>query len=266
VGPGELLRCLIDCGLFPVVRLTRLFRQEEGGGITQAAHDVNAGGIPRFTPPGEEGECFFFPSPEPEEAAGLVVSLVKDRIPDRFGVNPFTDIQVLTPMHKGAAGTENLNRRLQEALNPTGGEEITRYGSTFRVQDKVMQVRNNYALDVFNGDIGFVKFVDREKGCMGVQMDDRIVSYPFENLDELMLAYCVSVHKSQGSEFPVVVIPLLTQHYLLLRRNLLYTGTTRAQKLLVVVGSEKAVRIAVSNSQTRVRYSRLEERLRSKEH
>lgn len=259
VGPGELLSSLIQCGKFRVVRLTKLFRQEEGGGITLAAHAINAGGIPEFTPPGGEGEIFFIDKPDPEEAARQVVDLVRDRIPSRFGLDPLSDIQVLAPMHKGAAGTESLNRLLQEALNPEG-EEVTRYNRTYRVGDKVMQIRNNYTLNVFNGEIGFVDHIDAEEGLLRILMDDRTVEYRFENLDELVHAYCVSVHKSQGSEFPAVVLPLLTQHFILLRRNLLYTGVTRARKLLVLLGAQRALHIAVSNDQTSLRYSLLKER------
>ncbi len=261
VGPGELLRSLIECGKFAKKRLTKLFRQDEGGGITLAAHEVNSGGIPRFTAPGEDGEIFFVDEPEPERAAMRVVELVGDRIPDRFGIDPMTGIQVLTPMHKGAAGTENLNSMLQEAMNPAGSE-VSRFGRTYRAGDKVMQIRNNYTLDVFNGDIGFVHAIDSENKLLRVRMDERVVEYGFDDLDELQHAYCVTVHKSQGSEFPAVVIPLLTQHYIMLRRNLIYTGITRARKLLVIVGSQKAVRLAVANTQTGVRHSLLEERLR----
>ncbi len=261
VGPGVLLRSLIQCGRFPVVRLTRLFRQEEGSGITVAAHAVNAGRLPRFTPAGEEGETYFIESADPEEVAKQIVEMVRDRIPERFGLDPMTDVQVLAPMHKGAAGTENLNRLLQEALNPEG-DEMTRFGRTLRVGDKVMQIRNNYNLNVFNGDIGFIRSINREKGAVTVRVDDRDVVYDSDDLDELVHAYCVTVHKSQGSEFPAVVVPLLTQHYIMLRRNLLYTGITRARRLLVVLGSKRALQIAVSNSQTSMRYSLLEQRLR----
>jgi exodeoxyribonuclease V alpha subunit len=261
VGPGELLRSMIDCGRFKVVRLTKLFRQEEGSGIVQAAHTVNQGGIPGFITPDEQGEIFFLERNEGEEAAEQVIHLMRDRIPDRFGLDPFKDIQVLTPMHKGSCGTENLNYRLQEALNPEG-ESIERFGRTFRIGDKVMQIRNNYNLNVFNGDIGTVDSIDRESARMKVLIDDDLITYDFEILDELVHAYCISIHKSQGSEFPAVVIPLLTQHYILLRRNLLYTGITRAKNLLVMVGSKKALRIAVSNARTHRRYSLLEQRLR----
>ncbi|MFH1998590.1 MAG: ATP-dependent RecD-like DNA helicase [Planctomycetota bacterium] len=261
VGPGELLRSLIDCGVFTVVRLTKLFRQEEGGGITTAAHSVNRGELPEFTEPGRHGEIFYINQPEGEEAAQQVVKLVTERIPERFGLDPFKDIQVLTPMHKGSAGTENLNRLLQAKLNPEG-EEMSRFGRTFREGDKVMQIKNNYNLNVFNGDIGTVRKINHEKACMQVLIDNEPVEYPFDALDELTHAYCISIHKSQGSEFPAVVMPLLTQHYILLRRNLLYTGITRARRLLVIVGAERALSIALSNTQTRTRFTLLDDRFR----
>jgi len=261
VGPGDFLRSLIDSGRIAVARLTTLFRQKKTGGITTAAHAVNRGEIPEFTPAGGEGEIFFADQPIAEKTADLVVRLVSERIPGRFGLDPVRDIQVLTPMHKGPAGTEKLNIALRAALNP-GQEGLARRGTTFRTGDKVMQVRNNYDLEVFNGDIGFVEEVDLERGRLRVRMDEALVEYGPENLDELVHAYCVSVHKSQGCEFPAVVMPLLTQHFLLLKRNLLYTGITRARRLLVIVGAHKALRIAVGNDSVLERHSLLENRLR----
>ena len=261
VGPGALLHDLIACDRFPVVRLTRLFRQAEGGGIVRAAHRVNAGRMPEFGSAGTEGEIFFVEEQDPKQVAEQVVRLVGERIPTRFRLDPVRDVQVLTPMHKGAAGTENLNRLLQAALNPEG-ESLVRGGRVLRVGDKVMQVQNNYELGVFNGDIGYIRAIDRERETLSVEMDDRHVIYGFEDLDDLMHAYSVSVHKSQGSEFPAVVMVLLTQHFILLRRKLLYTGITRAKRLLVVVGTERALRIAVRDDRADVRYSLLEARLR----
>jgi exodeoxyribonuclease V alpha subunit len=257
VGPGDFLRSLIDSGKFPVLRLTRLFRQKAGGGIVAAAHAVNRGEIPEFTAAGREGETFFVDQPDPEKAAELVVRLVSGRIPARFGFDPVRDIQVLTPMHKGPAGTEKLNAALRAALNPGPAGR-----GRFRVGDKVMQIRNNYDLNVFNGDMGRVEAVDPETGVLKVRVDDQLVEYEVERQDELLHAYCVSIHKSQGCEFPAVVIPLLTQHFLLLKRNLLYTGLTRARKLLVVVGALKALRIAAGNNTISERWSLLENRLK----
>jgi len=257
VGPGDFLRSLIDSGRFPVVRLTRLFRQKAGGGIVAAAHAVNRGEVPEFTAAGQDGETFFVDQPDPEKAAKLVVHLVSRRIPARFGFDPVRDIQVLTPMHKGPAGTEKLNAALRAALNPGPAGR-----GRFRAGDKVMQIRNNYNLNVFNGDIGRVEAVDSETGVAKVRVDDQIAEYEAERQDELLHAYCVSIHKSQGCEFPAVVIPLLTQHFLLLKRNLLYTGLTRARKLLVVVGSLKALRIAAGNNTISERWSLLQNRLK----
>lgn len=261
VGPGSFLRDLIASDRFAVVRLLKLYRQQETGGIIAAAHAVNAGEIPEFTPPREKGEFFFIEQPDADRAAELVVRLVRERIPERFGLDPVRDVQVITPMHKGPAGTENLNAALRAVLNP-GGAELSRLGRSFRAGDKVMQMRNNYDLEVFNGDIGTVESIDAEAGKMRVRMDDSVVDYDSDVLDELVHAYCVSVHKSQGCEFPAVVMPLLTQHFLLLKRNLLYTGITRARKLLVIVGSHKALRIAVGNDTISERHSLLENRLK----
>jgi len=261
VGPGDFLSHLAGSGRIPVVKLTTLFRQKTAGGIITAAHAVNTGEPPLFSAPGEEGEIFFIEQADAQKAADLVVWLVKERIPARFGFDPVHDVQVLTPMHKGAAGTEKLNAALKAALNPGGGG-LARHNTTFQVGDKIMQTRNDYELEVFNGDIGFVESVDEEEGRLAARMDDGLKDYSFDKIDALVHAYCVSVHKSQGCEFPVVVLPLLTQHFLLLKRNLLYTGISRAKKLLVIVGSQKALRIAVGNDSISERNSLLENRLK----
>lgn len=262
VGPGDMLRAMIESGRFPVVRLNKLFRQSESGGIHAAAHAVNSGTLPDFTPASDDGEIYFIDQPDAEKTARVVVKLVKERIPARFGFDPLRDVQILTPMHRGPAGTENLNALLKEALNP-GAAGITRFGRTFSPGDKVMQVRNNYEKEVFNGDIGFVDSADQEKGEVVVRIDNRFVTYGKDSFDELVHAWCISVHKSQGCEFPVVVIPLLTQHFMLLKRNLLYTGITRARKLLVIVGAQKALRIAVGNDTLSERHSLLENRMKN---
>jgi len=261
VGPGDFLRAMIESGRFPVVRLGKLFRQSESGGINAAAHAVNVGCLPEFTAAGQEGEIYFIDQPDGEKTARMVVKLVKERIPARFGFDSRRDVQVLTPMHRGPAGTESLNVLLKDALNP-GAARITSFGRSFSPGDKVMQVRNNYDKDVFNGDIGFVEDADQEKGEMTVRIDNRLVTFTMDNLDDLVHAWCVSVHKSQGCEFPVVVLPLLTQHFMLLKRNLLYTGMTRARNLLVIVGAHKARRIAVGNDSLSERYSLLENRMK----
>jgi len=261
VGPGNFLRDLITSGRFRVKALTRLFRQKAEGGIITAAHAVNRGEIPRFSRAGAPGEIFFIEQPDAEAAAAMVVRLVTERIPARFGLDPVRDIQVLTPMHKGPAGTERLNVALRQALNPGEGG-IVRQGAVYRGGDKVMQTRNNYDLGVFNGDMGSIESIDAEAGRIAVRVDERLIDFDSEHLDELVHSYCVSIHKSQGCEFPAVVLPLLTQHFLLLKRNLLYTGITRARKLLVLVGTQKALRIAVGNDTISERYSLLEQRLK----
>jgi exodeoxyribonuclease V alpha subunit len=199
---------------------------------------------------------------EPEKVVKEIVSLCKERIPSRFGYNPLNDIQVLTPMHKGTVGVANLNAILQSELNPAG-DELVRAGRVIRVGDKVMQMRNNYDKDVFNGDIGRIMVIDREVQEAVIDFDGRRVLYEFPELDEITLAYAISVHKSQGSEYPVVVMPILTQHFMLLQRNLLYTGITRGKKLVILIGTKKALAIAIKNNTPQKRYTMLRERLKN---
>ena len=246
-----------------VVRLEEIFRQAEGSLIVANAHRVNRGLMPLFAK-GATDFFLFFVEEDPETAADLVVDLVKTRIPRKFGYHPFDDIQVLSPMYRGAVGVSNLNARLQEALNPPSLAKNERRlaGRVFRLGDKVMQTRNNYDKEVYNGDIGRVVRLDLENQVMVVRIDDRPVSYDFSDLDELVHAYAVSVHKSQGSEYPAVVMPVLTQHYLMLQRNLLYTGMTRAEELVVLVGTRKAIAIAVRNDKIAHRHTALDVRLR----
>jgi len=262
VQPGNFLRDLIDSGVAVVVRLQEIFRQAADSNIIRNAHRIHRGEMPLF--PKDAGDFFLFPTEEPERAAELVVELVQERIPRRFGLHPLRDIQVLCPMYKGAAGVSNLNARLQAALNPPApGKPERSFGIfTLRAGDKVMQLRNNYEKEVFNGDIGFVTDIDVEEQVIWVQMEDRRVPYDFGETDDLTLAYAISVHKSQGNEYPAVVLPLLTQHYMMLQRNLLYTAVTRARKLVVLVGSRRAISMAVNNARPAERYSLLKERLR----
>ncbi|NQU10693.1 ATP-dependent RecD-like DNA helicase [bacterium] len=268
VGPGNFLRDVIDAGVFAVVRLTEIFRQARHSLIVTNAHRVNRGELPlepetTDPPAGDRGpaaDFYFFAQDDPAAALATISRLVAERIPQRFGLDPKRDIQVLTPMHKGLCGTENLNRELQETLNPHG-PELTRYGRLYRTGDKVMQIRNNYDKDVFNGDLGVVTRIDLVEQELTARIDERDVRYDFADLDELVPAYAISVHKSQGNEYPAVVVPLLTQHYVLLQRNLLYTAITRGRKLVVLVGSRKALAIAVRNDRTAARFSRLRERL-----
>lgn len=262
VGPGRVLADLIESGAVPVVRLTEIFRQERASRIVESAHRVNHGEMPLVEAGKEEGDFYFIARREPEEILAAIKTLIAGRIPLKFGFDPVEDIQVLTPMHRGVIGASNLNAELQALLNPTG-PALERGNRRFRVGDKVMQLRNNYDLEVFNGDIGRVEAIDPIDRRMNVRYVDRVVSYDVDDLDELVLAYACSIHKAQGSEYPCVVIPLHTQHYIMLRRNLLYTGLTRAKRLLVVVGSKRALAIAVGNAKVDARATRLSERLRA---
>ncbi len=259
VGPGNFLRDLIECDRLPVVRLTEIFRQARTSWIITNAHRVNRGEMPVCDAPAGS-DFFFIEESDPDKVLQTVKTLCAERIPKKFGFAPMQDIQVLTPMHKGVCGAENLNRELQAALNPTGPHAV-RFGRIYRVGDRVMQTRNNYDKDVFNGDLGRIQRLDLVDQQMIVEMDGRAVAYDFDDLDELLPAYAISVHKSQGNEYPCVVVPLLTQHYVLLQRNLLYTAITRGKKLVVLVGSKKALAIAVGNNRTAARYSLLQERL-----
>jgi exodeoxyribonuclease V alpha subunit len=266
VGPGCVLRDIIDSGKVPVCRLTEVFRQAARSAIVTNAHRINQGGMPTF--PREKVESpgstdfYFVEVADPDKAVDMVRRMVCERIPARFGFDRVDDVQVLSPMQRGTWGCRNLNAVLQEALNPTG-PAIQRYGWTFRVGDKVMQMRNDYDKDVFNGDIGRVVKIDEVEQEMMVRFDDRPVKYDFNELDELHLSYATTVHKSQGSEYPVVVLPIHTQHYLMLQRNLLYTAVTRARKLVVLVGTLKALAIAVRNMDARRRVTLLRQRLQA---
>ena len=261
VGPGNVLRDLIDCGRFPVVRLNEIFRQARESQIIVNAHRVQRGMFPRIPEKGEELQDFYFiEKPDPEEALRLILKLCTERIPSRFGLDPVDEIQVLSPMNRGGAGSQRLNSALQEVLNP-GGAGIERGGQTFREGDKVMQIRNNYDKDVFNGDWGRIRKIDLESQELRVVIDGREIPYEFSELDELVLAYSITVHKAQGSEYPAVIVPLLTQHYMMLQRNLLYTAITRARKLAVIVGSKKALAIAIRNDRMQHRFTLLSERL-----
>ena len=264
VGPGTVLRDLIESNAVRVVRLTEIFRQAGASHIVRAAHAINAGREP-VSAPAATGDFFFIEAHTPEQIMDRVIALVRDRIPARFGLDPFRDVQVLSPMNKSELGVHALNQKLQEVLNPTTGTQVERFGRTFRVGDKVLQVQNNYPKEVFNGDIGRVVGIDSTDQELTADFDGRMVVYDFNELDELALAYATSIHKSQGSEYPAVVIPLHTQHYVMLQRNLLYTGVTRGKQLVAVVGSRKALAIAVQKQDTAFRYSMLRDRLRAPE-
>ena len=265
VGPGCVLRDIIEAGVVPVQRLTEIFRQDAGSRIVRNAHRVNRGQTPEL-PGKDEGMAgqsdFYFVNAEtPERGVELIRKLVAEAIPRRFRLDPMEDVQILTPMQKGDLGARNLNLVMQAALNPHG-HEVERYGWKFRVGDRVMQMENNYDKDVFNGDVGRIVRVDAAEQELVVRYDDRKVAYDFQELDELNPAYAVTVHKSQGSEYPCVVLPMHTQHYVMLQRNLLYTGITRGKKLVILVGTPKALALAVRNAESRRRNTTLRRRLR----
>jgi exodeoxyribonuclease V alpha subunit len=261
VGPGNFLRDLIASNQVPVTRLDTIFRQAQDSYIILNAHRINTGLSPQF--PANAADFFLFAESDPTKAADRVIELVSERIPNKFNFDPLSDIQVLCPMHRGSVGVTELNLRLQAKLNPSipGKTELIHRHHQFRQGDRVMQIMNDYDLQVFNGDLGRITRIDLEDQVCQVDFDGRIVEYSFSALDELSHAYAVSIHKSQGSEFPVVVIPILTQHYLMLQRNLLYTAVTRARKLVVLVGSKEAIAIAVRNNRITQRNTRLAQRI-----
>lgn len=261
VGAGNVLKDIIGSGAVSVVELNEIFRQARESLIVVNAHKINSGMMPSLKPSGRKADDFYFIEQEdPEEVLKTILDLVTGRLPRSFGFDPVDDIQVLTPMHKGIVGAANLNAQLQKELNPSG-EEVPRANRSFRIRDKVMQIKNNYDKEVFNGDIGRITRIDRENREVIISFDGRDVSYDFSELEETVLAYAVSVHKSQGSEYKSVIMPVLTQHYVLLQRNLIYTGVTRGRELVVLVGTRKALAIGVNNDKTRKRYSHLKDRL-----
>jgi exodeoxyribonuclease V alpha subunit len=262
VGPGQVLADIIASGAVPVGRLTEVFRQSATSHIVTNAHRINEGQMPDLAPV-EGGDFFFVDAADPADGARKIVALVRDRIPQRFGLDPVRDIQVLCPMNRGGLGARALNLELQQALNPPGESRIERFGQLFGPGDKVMQVENNYDKDVYNGDLGVIARLDPAAGELEVDFDGRRVSYGAGELDQLALAYATTIHKSQGSEYPAVVIPLATQHYPMLQRNLVYTGVTRGKRLVVLVGQRRALAIAVGGAQARRRWSKLREWLSS---
>jgi len=263
VGAGNILQDIIASSAVPVVALEKIFRQAQTSRIIVNAHKINEGIVPFLGPADSDdphNDFYFIEQDDPEKILDIILELARVRIPQRFDFDPVNDIQVLTPMHRGVVGSGNLNQKLQAALNPGEGG-IVRGERTHRVNDKVMQIRNNYDKDVFNGDIGRITAIKWEDKEVKINFDGREVVYEFSDLDEIVPAYAVSVHKSQGSEYAAVIIPVVTQHYILLQRNLIYTAVTRGKKLVVMVGSRKAMAIAVSNNKTQKRYTRLRYRL-----
>ncbi len=261
VGPGRVLQDIIHSKKIPVAHLDEVFRQAATSRIITNAHRINHGQMPEFPDSGERSDCYFVESDDPEKAVKLLGKLMKQSIPQKFHFNPLEEIQILTPMQKGELGARNLNQTLQQLLNPQG-DEVERFGYVYRTGDKVMQTENDYDKEVYNGDIGRIAKIDSELSEMTVDFDARKVVYDFRELDELVLSYAITIHKSQGSEYPCVIIPLHTQHYVLLQRSLIYTAITRAKKLVIVLGTKKALSLAVSRSESRERVTTLSERLK----
>jgi exodeoxyribonuclease V alpha subunit len=264
VGPGTVLADIISSQVVPVVRLTEIFRQAEQSWIVRAAHAVNHGLVP-VSAPTADGDFFFIDVQEPPAIVDRIVQMVRERIPQRLGLDPMRDIQILSPMHNSELGVRNLNLVLQESLNPRRGQaELQRFGWSFRVGDRVLQTQNNYQREVFNGDLGRITSIDEAEREVMVNFDGREASYDFGELDELTLAYACTIHKSQGSEYPAVILPLHTQHFIMLQRNLLYTGITRGKRLVIVIGSRRALERAVHQADSHERCSLLRGRLQGR--
>jgi len=264
VGPGNVLGHIIDSGVAEVVELTEIFRQAEKSLTVVNAHRINQGELPILKKPvdDEKSDFYFIEKDDPKEVAETIRRLVLEKIPTKFQFDPVDDIQIISPMYKGASGVDEINRSLQALMNPDA-REIVRGDRLFREGDKVMQIRNNYDKEVFNGDIGRIFDIDVEEQEVAVDFLGVIVRYDFLSLDELVLAYSISVHKAQGSEFRAVILPLTTEHYIMLQRNLLYTAITRGKELVVIVGSQKALQIAIRNNKIKYRYTNLKTRLQS---
>lgn len=262
VGPGQVLADLIASDSIPFIHLTETFRQAATSNIISIAQSINKGTMPLLKGYGVDSDFFFIEAEEPEHAMKTIVDLVQKRLPNKFGYSPLTDIQVLCPMTRGFVGTRTLNVELQLALNPPSDMSLQKFGSWYSVGDKVMQIENNYQKEVYNGDIGIIQKIDLEENEVTIDFEGKILVYDFHELDEIILAYAMTIHKSQGSEYPVIIIPLMTQHYPMLQKNLVYTGITRGKKLVILVGQKKALAIAVRNKKMQKRWSMLESRLK----
>jgi exodeoxyribonuclease V alpha subunit len=264
VGPGNVLNDIICSGIAPVTHLSKIFRQGEGSGIIKSAHIVNQGMLPEFPEnTGRELRDFYWiEETNPEKVLELIIKMVVERIPRRFGINPVNSIQVLTPMKRGVCGTDSINAALQKSLNPGPKPQFDSGDRIFRAGDRIIQRKNNYEKNIFNGDMGRIVRIDYSDKTFTAMFGERKVKYEITDANQVSLAYAITVHKSQGSEFPVVILPMLNQHYMLLQRKLLYTGMTRAKKLLILTGSRKAVSMAVNNAGAKLRYSLLPERLK----
>jgi exodeoxyribonuclease V alpha subunit len=257
VGPGQVLADVIGSGIVPVARLTEIHRQAEESRIVVNAHRINAGEMPEPTPPGEMSDFFVVDASGPEDALAKVLEIVGTRIPRRFGLDAMRDVQVITPMQKGLVGARNLNAELARLLNPAPIDSVERFGNVYAVGDKVMQVENDYDRDVFNGDLGIVRRIRAADDEVAVAFEGRDVTYGLADLEALQRAYAITIHKSQGSEYPAVVVPLVREHSIMLARNLLYTAATRGKQLVVLVAEPDALRTAVSGLRTRRRWTRL---------
>jgi exodeoxyribonuclease V alpha subunit len=264
VGPGNILADLITSEAIPAFYLNTIFRQAQESAIIVNAHCVRNGDFPQLNAMEDDlhhdAEFYFIDQQTPEDVVASIIDLCTTRLPDMFGLDPIRDIQVLSPMHKGIAGTINLNKALQTRLN-THASSLSHENNRFKVGDKVMHLKNNYQKDVFNGDIGTITTIDKINNLLTVDFYGRNVDYDINEIDELSLGYAISVHKSQGSEYPAVILPLITQHYVMLQRNLLYTAITRAKKLVVLIGTKKALAIALKNNKPQLRRSGLANRL-----
>jgi exodeoxyribonuclease V alpha subunit len=264
VGPGRVLCDLIRSKAVPVVALTEIFRQAAESRIVTGAHRINHGQLPEFPEEGDKSaDLYFVEAEEAAKALGVIRKMISESIPKRLGFDPIEDVQILTPMQKGELGARNLNVMMQALLNPRGNQ-IDRFGTVFREGDRVMQTENDYDKEVFNGDLGRIAAIDEEQREVVVKFDGRRVKYEFRELDELVHAYAVTIHKSQGSEYPCVIIPVHTQHYVMLQRSLLYTAVTRAKKFAVLVGTKQAMGLAVTRAESRERVTTLTERLQSR--
>lgn len=260
VGPGQFLSDIIQSESVPVVKLSQIFRQAAESQIIQIAHRINAGEMPDLTP-NRHSDFFFLEKNTPEEVTNTILQLVSQRLPATYNYDPLRDIQVLSPMQRGVAGARNLNVELQKTLNGAPIAKVERFGYNFGVGDKVIVTENDYDKEVFNGDIGLISSVDLEEQLVRVSVDDRLVDFEFSDLDILQPAYTITIHKSQGSEYPVVIIPLVTQHYVMLQKNLVYTGITRGKKLVILVGQKRALAIALQSTLKQKRWTKLKERL-----
>ena len=263
VGPGRVLRDVISSKAVPVIELTEIFRQAAESRIVTGAHRINQGQLPEFPEEGDKSaDLYFVEQPDVAKAIGVIKRMVSESIPKRLGFDPIEDVQILTPMQKGELGAKNLNQVMQALLNPRGNQ-IERFGIVFREGDRVMQTENDYDKEVFNGDLGRIAAIDEVQGEVVVKIDDRRIKYEFRELDSLVHAYAITIHKSQGSEYPCVIIPMHTQHFVLLQRSLLYTAVTRAKKFAVLIGTKKAMGLAVSRADSRERVTTLRERLQN---